>query len=211
VASAILRVGLTGNIASGKSTVAGWLNEAGFEVVDADELAHACLEPGEPTHDLVVAAFGEAILAQDRRIDRGALGALVFADAEARRRLEEILHPAIREREQQLAEQLSARDERAVLVTEAALLYETGSAARYDRMIVVAAPDEVRLQRLVDEGLSEDQARARMASQMPQEEKAALADYVIDNSGTLDDLREATQRVAESLEADLVAKLAKPK
>ena len=203
MASTILRVGLTGNIASGKSTVAGWLSKAGCEVLDADRLAHECLRTGEATYEHVVDAFGDAILVHDGTIDRRALGVLVFSDTEARRRLEAILHPAIREREQRWVAETSQRIERAVLVTEAALLYETGSASRYDRMVVVTAPDKIRLQRLVSKGLPPDEARARMATQMAQEEKAALADYVIDNSGTLESLEKATLRVAGSLQADL--------
>lgn len=203
MASTILRVGLTGNIASGKSTVAGWMGEAGFEVLDADRMAHQCLEPGQPTYDQVVAAFGEAILVDDGSIDRRALGVLVFADAEARRRLEAILHPAIREREQERAERMAESVDGGVFVTEAALLYETGSASRYDRMVVVTAPDEVRLQRLVAGGLPADQAQARMAAQMPQEEKAARADYVIDNSGTLEDLRTETEKLIVRLKENL--------
>jgi len=203
VASTILRVGLTGNIASGKSTVAGWLSEVGCQVLDADRLSHECLRPGEATHERVVAAFGEAILVHDGTIDRRALGVLVFADAEARGRLEAILHPAIRDHEQRWAEEIARRVERAILVTEAALLYETGSASRYDRMVVVTAPDEIRLQRLVSKGLPADDARTRMGAQMPQKEKAARADYVINNGTTLESLRDATQQVAESLRTDL--------
>jgi dephospho-CoA kinase len=223
--TAILRAGLTGNIAAGKSTVAGWMAELGCHVLDADRLAHECLAAGEPTHDAVVAAFADAgsaarelilrpdgeidraarepILRPDGEIDRAALGRIVFADPAARRRLEAILHPAIRDREARHIEQIAAGTDAAIVVTEAALLYETGGAARYHRMIVVTAPDAVRLRRLQASGLDAEEARRRMQSQMPQDEKAARADYVVDNGGTLDATRQITEKLVAHLHEDL--------
>jgi len=178
----------------------------GCHVLDADRLAHECLAAGEPTYDVVLAAFAdrrEVILRPGGEIDRAALGRIVFADDGARRRLEAILHPAIRDREAHRIEEIAARTDAAVVVTEAALLYETGGAARYHRMIVVTAPDDVRLRRLQATGLDPDEARRRMASQMSQDEKAARADYVVDNGGTLAATRQITETLVAHLREDL--------
>ena len=208
MSSTTLRVGLTGNIASGKSSIAQWLVEFGCRVVDLDAVAHACLRPAEPTYEAVIRAFGESILRSDGSIDRARLGAIVFADDEARKLLEDILHPAIREREDELVEEIADSCESCIVVTEAALLYETGGAGRYDRMVVVTAPDQTRLQRLQARGLAADAARRRMASQMHQDRKAQLADYVIDNSGTLAEARDKARRLAAMLQRDLAKRVA---
>lgn len=199
----ILRVGLTGNIAAGKSTVASWLEGFGCHVLDLDALGHECLLPGTSGHDAVVQAFGEGVLGADGSIDRRALGAVVFADRDARRRLEAILHPAIRELEQRRIDAIAAAHDAAIVVSEAALLYETGAFERYDRMVVVTAPDEVRRERLRDRGLSANDVARRMASQMPWQRKAELADYVVDNGGERERTRGITHRLAELLRRDL--------
>lgn len=204
----VLRVGLTGNIASGKSTVAGWLAEFGCRILDLDAIAHACLQPGEPTYDAVIETFGAAVVREDGSIDRSELGSVVFADEALRRVLEGILHPAVREREQALAAEAIRAGEAGIVVSEAALLYETGGADRYHRMVVVTAADDVRLQRLRSRGLSVEQARARMAAQMDQRRKAARADYVIDNTGSMDDARRKTQSLADHLHRDLTRRVA---
>ena len=199
----ILRVGLTGNIAAGKSTVAGWMAELDCRVIDLDRIAHDCLVAGQPTHDRVVAAFGSDVFAADGGIDRRELGAVIFADPEARKQLEDILHPAIREREEEEVEAWAATVASGIAVSEAALLYETGGAARYDRMVVVAATEETRLQRLLARGTSAEDARLRMAAQMNQQEKIERADYVIDNDGSLDAARMATEAVVAKFFNDL--------
>ncbi len=203
MSASILCVGLTGNIAAGKSTVAGWMAELGCRVIDLDRIAHDCLVAGQPTHDRVVAAFGREVFAADGEIDRRELGAVIFADRAARQQLEDILHPAIREREEQEVEAWAATVESGVAVSEAALLYETGGAARYDRMVVVAATEETRLQRLIARGNSAEDARLRMAAQMNQQEKIEQANYVIDNDGSLDAARTATEAVVVKLFDDL--------
>jgi len=208
VQTTILRVGLTGNIAAGKSTVAGWLRELGCHVLDLDAMAHDCLLPGEPTHRAVVAEFGSAIVRPDETIDREALGTMVFKDTAARRRLEAILHPAIREREQHRVDEIAAATGSGIVVTEAALLYETGAFERYERMVMVTAPDDVRRQRLEAKGLGADEAGRRMSSQMEQSRKAARADYVVDNGGTLDAAHQATRKLAGLLRRDLVKRMA---
>lgn len=202
-ASRVLRVGLTGNIAAGKSTVAGWLEEAGCFVVELDAIGHRCLEPGEPAHADVVAEFGSEMLRADGTVDRAALAEVVFENERARRRLEEILHPRIRAAAEERIETWARGAGSGIAVTVAALLFETGSAADYDRMVVVVAPDGERLRRLVDRGLDESSARRRMRAQMDQEEKARRADYVIDNGGSLEETREKVERLVESLRADL--------
>jgi dephospho-CoA kinase len=202
VPTTILRVGLTGNIASGKSTVAGYLAELGCRVLDLDAIGHQCLLSGEPTQREVVGVFGEAILLADGSVDRRTLGGLVFGDAKARRRLEAILHPAIREREQQRVDEIAASSGSGIVVSEAALLYETGADERYDRMVVVTAPDDVRQRRLEERGLGRMEAEQRMASQMDQYRKAELADYVLDNGGVVEELQEVTRRLGGLLHGD---------
>lgn len=201
----LLRVGLTGNIAAGKSTVGARLAEHGCLVLDLDALGHECLGPDEPARDEVVAAFGSDILDPDGRVDRRALGRLVFADRGARERLERILHPCIRRKEQEAVERWATGVEGGIAVSEAALLYETGGAARYHRMVVVVAPDEARLARLTARGLGEAEARRRMAAQMDQRRKAERADYVVDNAGDLGTLRRRVDELAGELRGDLQA------
>jgi len=207
VPSPVLRVGLTGNIAAGKSTVAVWLAELGCTVIDLDAVGHQCLAPGTPTYTEVLRIFGEAFLDADGGIDRRALGTIVFADADSRHRLEAVLHPAIRDVEQERVDEIAARGS-AIVVTEAALLYETGGIERYDRMVVVTAPDQVRRARLEERGMEPLEAERRMAAQMEQAEKARRADYVIDNGGTLEAAHAATRAVAGGLRRDLVRQLA---
>jgi dephospho-CoA kinase len=208
VPNSILRVGLTGNIASGKSTVAGWLTELGCRTLDLDALAHASMQPGEAGHDAVIAGFGREISRDDGTIDRSALGAIVFADAAARRRLEEILHPLVRQREAELVASIASSHGAGIVVTEAALLYETGAADRYHRMVVVTAPEEVRRRRLEARGLSAAEAGRRMASQMPQEEKARKADYVLENDASLEEVQRKVRILAGLLRRDLVKHMA---
>lgn len=196
----VLRVGLTGNIGAGKSTVAGMLASHGCRVIDADRLGHRLLSAGSPVVDDVVAAFGEEVLAPEGAVDRSALAALVFADAAARRRLEAILHPAIRAEEEREAAEDSGNG---IVITEAALLVETGSHARYDRLVVVTAPESVRLERLAGRGMDRVDARERMAAQMTEAEKVSRADYVVDNGGTRASTREQVESLFRRLSEDL--------
>ena len=203
MSAAILRVGLTGNIAAGKSTVSARMKELGCRVLDLDAVAHECLQPGQPSHEAVVNAFGDEFLRRDGTVDRAKLGERVFADDQAREVLEGILHPAVRERERVFLQRLEESGEGGIIVTEAALLYETGGAERYHRMVVVVAPDESRLRRLRDRGLSAAQARQRMSAQMDQQRKARMADYVIDNDGTIEEVRAKAGALVERLQHDL--------
>ena len=192
-----MRVALTGGVASGKSTVAGILEELGAVVIDSDRLAREVVEPGTPGLAAVVDAFGGDVLADDARLDRPALGARVFADELARKRLEAILHPLIRAR---AAELESAADPDALVVHDIPLLVETGPAAAFDAVLVVDVPVETQVERMVqDRGWTREDARARVAAQASREQRRAAATYVIDNTGTHDDLRERVTEVAELL------------
>ncbi|MGD8820555.1 MAG: dephospho-CoA kinase [Anaerolineae bacterium] len=180
-------IGLTGNIATGKSEVARMLADLGAQVIDADRVAHQVMQPGGPAYGPVVEAFGPEILDGDGQIDRHVLGELVFRDADALRRLEAAVHPAT------IAEvgQRIARATAAIVVIEAIKLIEAGMYRAYDRLWVVTAPRSLQIQRLVSgRGLTEEEAVLRVDAQSPQEEKAKLADRVFVNDGELDQLRE---------------------
>jgi dephospho-CoA kinase len=193
----VVRVALTGGVASGKSTVAGILEELGAVVIDSDRLAREVVEPGTPGLAAVVDAFGGDVLADDGRLDRPALGARVFADELARKRLEAILHPLIRAR---AAELESAADPDALVVHDIPLLVETGQAASFDAVLVVDVPVETQVERMVqDRGWTREDAQARVAAQTSREQRRAAATYVIDNTGTHDDLRERVTEVVELL------------
>ena len=176
----MLRIGLTGGIGSGKSTVAALLAERGARVVDADRVAREVVEPGTPGLAAVVAEFGTGVLAPDGALDRAALAAIVFGDPAARARLDGIVHPLVRAR---AAELVAAAPADAVVVQDVPLLVETGQAGSYDLVIVVEADPATRVARLAGRGLSADDARARMASQATDEERRAVADVVLRNDG----------------------------
>ncbi len=187
----MLRIGLTGGIGSGKSTVAGLLAARGARIVDADRIAREVVEPGTPGLDAVVAAFGAGVLTPEGALDRPALAAVVFADPEARRRLDGIVHPLVRAR---AAELVAAAPLDAVVVQDVPLLVETGQGASYDLVLVVQADLATRVRRLVGRGLSEDDARARIAAQATDEQRRAVADVVLDNSGTVEELEAQVDR-----------------
>ena len=187
-------IGLTGNIATGKSTVAQILAEMGARVIDADRVAHKVMQPGGPAYERVIDAFGKEILTADGTIDRGKLGAVVFSDPAALRRLEAAVHPAT------IAQvgQAIAQAAEPVVVVEAIKLIESGMYRSYDALWVVVAPRPVQITRLVaTRGFDEAEAALRVDAQPPQEEKAALADVVLVNDGDLEALREKV-RVAWS-------------
>jgi len=188
----VMRVGLTGGVASGKSSVAGILRELGAVVIDADVLAREVVEPGTPGLAAVVREFGPEILASDGSLDRARTGALVFHDPARRRALEEIIHPLVRRRAAQIEAEAPAG---AVVVHDIPLLVETGQAESFDAVVVVDVPEEVQVARAVTaRGWTEDEAWARLRAQAEREDRLAAATYVVDNTGTHEDLR---QRVAE--------------
>jgi dephospho-CoA kinase len=203
----VLRVGLTGGIACGKSHVLRRLGARGLGTMDLDAVAHAVMAPGGTAYADVVAAFGHGILGPDEAIDRGRLGALVFGDPAARSRLDSMVHPRVREEE---ARRAAAREAEgaAVLVSDAALLVEAGAHLRYDRLVVVHCPPAEQLRRLVErDGLAEAAARARIDSQMPVGEKVRFAHVAIDTLGTI----EATESRADRLADELLELAARPR
>lgn len=192
-------VGLTGGICSGKSTIAEMFQRLGATVIDADQVAHALVEPGQPLFETVASAFGREIVGADGRIDRRRLGAMVFADPEARRRLEAILHPAIIEECEWRIRQAEVSGTSLCLVN-AALLIESGWHARCDAVILVEASEAIQLDRLVgSRGLSRDEAMLRIRSQMPQHKKRRHARYVIENDGPLKETERQVKAVWEQV------------
>ena len=192
-----MRVGLTGGIASGKSSVSAILAELGAVVIDADKLAREVVAKGTPGLERVVEAFGREVLTEDGEMDRPKVGALVFADEEKRRVLEGIIHPLVRERSAELA---AAAGEDDLVVHDIPLLAESGIAEAFDAVIVVDAPPEVQVERMVrDRGMTREEAESRIAAQASREERLAVATYVIDNTGTLEDLRQQVEEIYHQL------------
>lgn len=200
----LLDVGLTGGIASGKSTVTRILEACGARVFDADAVVHDLLGAGQPEARRVLERFGDAVRAADGGVDRAALGAIVFADAEARDDLNRLVHPAVR-RELDKRKEAVRLAGGGVAVTDAALLVETGAFARYDRLVVVACDPGLQLARLLGRspGMGVAEARSRIAAQAPVERKISVADYVVDTSGTLAETEQRARDVWEQLRADL--------
>lgn len=195
----MLKVGLTGGIGSGKSEVSRRLAARGAVVVDADKIAREVVEPGTPGLAQIVAAFGEEVLRPDGTLDRERLGSIVFADTEKLRVLNGIVHPKVGERSEQL--QREAPDD-AVVVYDVPLLAENNLAPLYDVVIVVDTPDDVRLERLLrSRGMPEADARARIAAQASREDRLRIADIVIGNSGSLDELDAQIDKVWQDLTA----------
>ena len=195
----MVRVGLTGGIAMGKSTVSDLLRSHGAVVIDADAIAREVVEPGTPGFDQVVAEFGEEILDPSGAIDRPRLGAIVFADEAARKRLEKIVHPLVFLRIVELEEQ-APKD--GIVVHDLPLLAEGGRADTFDAVIVIDAPEEMQIERMIrDRGWTEEDARARIAAQATREQRRSIATHLIDNTGTREDL---ARRVGEVFD-DLVA------
>jgi len=192
--------GLTGGAASGKSTVAGMFAELGAKIIDADRLAHELIRSPQPAYHEIVRQFGFEILDSQGEIDRKRLGTLVFHDPQKLRALNAIVHPRVIERTDQLAEAFHLQDPRAVVLVDAALLYEANLADRFEKIIVAWCRPEQQLERLMAKtGLSREEAGRRIAAQMPAEEKRRRADYAIDCSGEL----ELTRRLVTDLYSQL--------
>jgi dephospho-CoA kinase len=184
------RIGLTGGIAAGKSVVARRFAELGAVVVNADELSRIAVAPGTSGYDDVVAAFGPGVVAGTGELDRVALGRLVFADADARHRLEAIVHPQVRRLAAEREAAAAALDPAAVVVHDIPLLVETGQADSFGVVVVVAAPAALRVERLMTlRGLAREDAMARVAAQAPDDEREAAADVVLDGTGSDEGLR----------------------
>jgi dephospho-CoA kinase len=198
----MLRVGLTGGIGSGKSAVSERLAAHGAVIIDADKAARAVVEPGTPGLARVAETFGPGVLREDGSLDRPKLAQIVFADEAARAKLNAIVHPLVREY-MRTAEQsaLQKYGENAVIVHDVPLLAEGGRGSEFDQVIVIDVPPEIQLERLAARGMPEEQARARMAAQATREQRLAVANIVIDNSGTLEDLDRRVSEVWADLRA----------
>ncbi|MFZ2504198.1 MAG: dephospho-CoA kinase [Nocardioides sp.] len=196
-----MRVGLTGGIGAGKSSVASLLRELGAYVIDADAVARDVVEPGQPALAEIATAFGAEVLGPDGRLDRGALASVVFSDPARLRELEAITHPRIAARVAELAE---VAPPGVLVVYDHPLLVETGQAGDFDALIVVDVPVETQVRRLVEQrGMTEVDARARIGAQASRAQRLALATYVIDNTGTQEDLRRRATEVFSLLVSTL--------
>jgi dephospho-CoA kinase len=198
----MLVVGLTGNIGSGKSTVARLLEARGVPVIDADVLAREAVAPGTPALAAIVSRFGAHVIAADGTLDRAALRHIVFADPVERAALDAIVHPAVNARRRTLLEQRRTLGAK-VVVCDIPLLFEAGLDASMDTIVLIDAPREIRLERIMrDRALSRAEAVAMIDSQLPAEGKRARSAYVIDNDGTLDELRSRFESTWRALEHD---------
>ena len=196
----MLKVGLTGGLACGKSVVGAELQSLGCHLIQADALGHAVLAPEGEAFQAVVDLFGAAILAPDGSIDRRRLGGIVFADPDRLEQLNAIVHPAVWKREQTLFQEITARDQQAIVVVEAAILIETGTYRNFDKLIVVVCEEAQQRERaLARPGASPEDVDHRLARQMPIFTKRTYGDYVIDSSGELADTLRQTLQVYESL------------
>ncbi len=203
----MLKLGLTGGIASGKSAVGEMFVKRGVHLIQSDAVAHALMQPGRPVYEEVVRCFGREILNADGTVNRSRLAEAAFGSGSAPPRVKElnqIVHPAVIDQENKWIEEIGRRDPNAIAVVEAALILEAGAAGRFDLLIVVTCHPEQRVQRFARRlGISEEAARAevsrRMAAQIPDQEKVKAADFVIDNSGSLDATEEQVRRVFTAL------------
>jgi dephospho-CoA kinase len=196
----MLRVGLTGGLACGKTFVGEALAEFGCLLIQADEIGHEVLEPGGEAYGAVIAEFGKEVLAGDGRIDRQALAERVFRSPKRLAQLTALVHPPVLRREEELIAEYAARDPRGIAVVEAAILIETGSYRRFDRIILVTCQVEQQVERaLRRDGAAVADVRARLSRQMPLDEKRKFADFVIDTSGPKEDTLHQTRAVYEAL------------
>jgi len=211
----LLRVGLTGGIASGKSTVGEMFAELGAQLIQADAIAHKLMQPGEKVYTEVIEHFGPGILNPDRKINRARLAEEAFGsnpDQPSRvAELNQIVHPAVIRRQEEWMEAMGRENKNAIAMVEAALVLEAGVGKRFDRLIVVTCRSEQRIERWaklknLDQEIARREVSRRMAAQMPDEEKIKAADYVIDNSGPLDETRKQVSAVYEKLRQEAQAR-----
>lgn len=195
----MLKLGLTGGIASGKSAVAAFLRELGFPVLDADSTSHKLMDPGQPAHDEILQTFGADLADASGRIDRGKLSSIVFADPAKLAQLNAILHPRVEQIILRQFDDWQKSGVRDAAFVEAALLVEAGIAAKLDGLVVTWCEPEQQLERLRARGMSDAEARRRIAAQLPLEEKLKRATYTINCSGTLDETRAQVQTLAANL------------
>ena len=208
--SVILRVGLTGGIASGKSTILRLLGERGCITADADAIVARLYEPGQAGHAAIVSNYGPGVLRADGTIDRRKLADLAFSSSENAKKLNALIHPIVIDEQARLMREAEKSGVDAIYVIEATLLLESGGRERYDRIVVVDVAPEVQLARGIARGMEEAEVRRRIANQMQREERLRHAHYVIDNSGDAASARAEVARVHESLLRDLEAKKKSP-
>ena len=201
----ILHAGLTGGIASGKSTIARMFADLGCTTVDADAIVSDLYRPGAAGHEALVRTYGAGILEVSGEIDRRKLSGVAFATPEAARQLNALIHPLVLAEEKRMLAAMPAGQDRIVMV-EATLLIEAGDLERYDKIIVVDVTPEVQIARGVARGMSREEVARRIAHQLPREERLRHADYVVDNSGDVDHARAEVGRVYSGLRADLEKK-----
>jgi len=205
VKPSMLRLGLTGGIASGKSAVAGMLREMGFAVIDADSLGHALIEPGQAAYQEVISRFGATVVDGQGRVDRGRLGALVFADRSKLEALNAILHPRVKA---EIARRFAALEQDGVKAAfvEAALLVEAGYRDELDGLVVTWSRSEQQVERLRARGMSEEEARGRIAGQMPVEQQLKFATEKIDCSGSIEETRRQVEGLAQQINSEAEGK-----
>ena len=197
----MLRVGLTGGIATGKSTVGAMFVELGCHLIESDQITHQLFEPGQAVYAAVVKQFGNRILALDGTIDRRILGDIIFRDPQARGKLNSLVHPAIIQRQQEWLKEMQAQDPHGIAIVDAALMIEVGTYKNYDKVIVVTSSSELQKERLrARSALSDEEIESRIRSQMPNEEKIKYADFVIDNSGAIESTRVQVETVYRQLQ-----------
>jgi dephospho-CoA kinase len=203
----ILRTGLTGGIASGKSTIARMFGALGCVIVDADHIVARLYQPGQAGHEALVRTYGSGILLADGTIDRRKLADLAFASEESAKALNALIHPIVVAEEATLMAAEERRDDGdRIVIVEATLLIEAGGKDRYDRIIVVDVDPETQLARAVARGMTREDAARRIANQLPRQERLRYADYIIDNSGDLHAAEGETRRVFDALQRDLEAR-----
>jgi dephospho-CoA kinase len=200
----MLRVGLTGGIACGKSVIGQMMVAEGAQLLEADKLSHELMRPGKPVYEEVVRRFGSAILKPDREVDRAALAGIVFADQQRLQELNSIVHPAVIAAQEQWMNDVGRENPTVIAVIEAALIFEAGLAKRFDKIVVVTCTPEHKLARLTnrmgaDEIIARRELERRSSAQIPDEEKVRQADYLIDNSGTLEHARDQVHTLMAQL------------
>ena len=196
----MLKVGLTGGIATGKSFVLGVLREFGCEVMDADQTAREVVEPGQSAFEEIVAHFGPGVVGEDGKLNRVKLGAIVFNNADQREKLNGIVHPKVFEVQARWMAEIERRNPQAIVIIDAALMIETGSYRRFDKVVVVHCEPEIQLQRLMARNnLTQDEATARISSQMPSAEKLKFADFAINTSLGFEDTRQQIELLYQQL------------
>ncbi len=195
--------GLTGSIACGKTTVANFFRKYGVFVIDLDDVAKEVVKKGEKGLELIVKEFGKDFLDKDGNLDRRKLGNFIFNNKLAKEKLEKILHPLIFQKEKEIIFDYLKKNPDSIVISDAALMIETGSFKRYNKIIVVYIPEELQIQRLMKrDNLTKEEAIKRIKSQMPIEEKIKYADFIIDNSKSLDETEKQIKRIIEELKND---------